>query len=443
MNRFYFTLFVVFIGSLVILLAASLQSSAATVSGEVVDEEGDPVSDITVAIKSFKGNVAPDRRHRMHRHESVFPPPQPSNTDAIGAFSIDNIVSHSVNQLTLFPEHNSEYEIRAIEMQGIAFNIHPHQISWHGGFTFGIEEETDIKDVKITVRLRMRIRGRVLAADGAPLSNARVNLNVSSRSIDGSGRGSGGGTETLDIDGGFTRYVNSPAYYIVSVTYQGQSAESQEILLEKGQRLDGLTLTLEVEQQAPKLPNFLRPRTPRQPNGVKLQAPPVPKPRDMRHRQALMKRQAEGVWAVNPANRHAYKLINSKTPEAAIAAATAQGAHLVAINDAAEQQWLLDVYGKENYWIGFTDGLKQGDKKWDNGDPITYTSWDTQKLLSAPKKLSEKDENTSKTFTVLIGVTGKWQQVRADNPVASITERAILEKKDLVIDAPTPDEETE
>ena len=173
--------------------------------------------------------------------------------------------------------------------------------------------------------------------------------------------------------------------------------------------------------------------------GGEPEVPPKPKVvkavpiRDPGRMQAMWKRRQEGVWAINPANRHAYKRIDSQTPDEALAQATAQGAHLVAINNAAEQQWLLDVYGKENYWIGFTDGLKQGDKKWDNGDPITYTSWDTQKLLSAPKESSEKDEKTSKTFTVLIGVTGKWQQVRADNPVASITEKAILEKADMII----------
>lgn len=441
MNRSHYTPFVIFIGSLTFLLVISLQSQASTVSGRVVDESGNPVPDIIVAIKSFKGNVVPDRR-RIFRHQPMFPLPQPSNTDATGAFSIDNIVSSSVNQLTLFPERDSEYEIRSIEMQGIVFNIHPHQFHWLGGFPFGIEEETDIKDVKITVRLRMRIRGQVLTADGTPLRNVRVRLGTKRRYVDG-GTGSGSGSTNLDAEGKFTKYVDSPAYYIITVGYQGQSAESQEILLEEGQRLDGLTLTLNVEQQAPKLPNFLRPRTPRQPNVVKVQPPPVPQPPDRRHRQALMKLRDEGVWAVNPANRHAYKLINCETPEAALAVATAQGAHLVAINDAAEQQWLLDVYGKENYWIGFTDGLKQGDKKWDNGDPMTYTNWDTQKLLSAPKNSPEKDENISKTFAVLIGDTGKWQQVREDNPVTSITKKAILEKKDLVIDAPTPDEETE
>lgn len=438
MNRSHCTLFVVFIGSLMILFIASPQSFAATFSGKVIDEKGNPVSDIIVAIKSFKGDTLPDR-HRMLRHQPMFPPPQPSNTDATGAFSIDNIVSPSVNQLLLFPERNSEYEIRSIEMQGIAFNIHPHQFHWHRGFPFGIEEETDIKDVKITVRLRMRIRGQVLTANGTPLRNTRVRLGTKRRYVNG-GTGSGSGTTNLDAEGRFTKYVDSPAYYTITVEYKGQSAESQEILLEEGQRLDGLTLTLEVEKQAPKLPNFLKPR---QPNVVRAQAPPVPKPHNRRHREVLMKLRTEGVWAVNPANRHAYKVINCENPEAAIDVATAQGAHLAAINDKAEQQWLLDVYGKENYWIGFTDGLNQGDKKWDNGDPMTFTNWDKQKLLSAPKESSEEGENTSKTFTVLIGDTRKWQQVRADNPVVNITKKAIMEKKDFVIDAPTPNEETE
>ena len=136
-------------------------------------------------------------------------------------------------------------------------------------------------------------------------------------------------------------------------------------------------------------------------------------------------------------------MINCETPEEALSKATEQDAHLVAINDKDEQQWLLDVYGNENYWIGFTDGMKKDDKKWDNGDPITYTNWDTQKLLAAPKNDGEQDENISKTYTALIGVTGKWQQVSDDNPVANITNKAILEKKDLVIGAPTPDDETE
>ena len=420
MNHSHFTPFVIFIGSLTFLLVISLQSQASTVSGRVVDESENPVPDITVAIKSYKGNVVPDRR-RMHMHEPMFPPPQPSNTDATGVFSVDNIVSPSVNQLTLFPERDPEYEIRSIEMQGIALNIHPHQFSWHGGFPFGIEEEIDIKDVKITVRLRMRIRGQVLAEDGTPLSNAQVNLRVSRRSTDGTSRGSSGGTRTLDIDGNFVEFINRPAHYTVSVTYQGQSAESKEILLEEGQRLDGLTLILNGEPQQHRKPNVVR--------------QPVPI-RDPKRMQAAWQRQREGVWAINPVNRHAYKRIYCQTHEEALEQATTQGAHLIAINDKAEQEWILEVFGKENYWVGTINDTKDGAKQWENGDPVTYTNWDSKQLIPESDKSVEKDEKTTIHFTVLIGVTGKWQQIREGSPVASITEKAILEKKDLIIGVP-------
>lgn len=428
MNRSHFILLAAFIGSLTFLLVISSQSFASTVSGKVVDEKGNPVPDVVVTIKSYKGNFFPGR-HGMHRHEPMFPPPQPGKTDVNGAFSIENIVSPSVNQLTLFDGRQSEYEFRGIEMQGIVFYFHPHQFHWHEGIPFGIEEETDIKDVKITVRRRMRIRGQVLAADGTPLRNARVDMRVSSRSINGSGGGSGGGTTPLDEDGNFTRYVGSAAYYTVTVTYQGQSAESPEILLEEGQRLDGLTLTLSGDPQEPPEPQVVK--------------PPAPRVHDPERWQAAWKRRQEGMWAINPANRHAYKRIYCETYEEALEQATAQGALLIAINDKEEQEWVLEVFGKENYWIGLTGSSKEDSKKWDNGDPVTHTNWDLHQLIPESKETAEKDGEISKKFTVLIGVTGKWQQVRKGSPVISIIEKAILEKADLIIDAPKPDEDAE
>ena len=420
-----------FIVCLVVFLLFSYNSNASIISGEVVDENGDPVPELMVSVRSYKGNFIPDR-HGIHGRQPVFPPPQPSNTDASGTFIIKNITAPSVNLLNLLPERNSEYEIRGIKIQGIDFNIHRHQFMMHQGFTFGIEEETDKIDVKITVQRRMYIRGQVLYEDGTPLRNVDVRIRTKRRYVNGGGGNSSGGTN-LDGEGKFTKYVDRAAYFTITIEYQGQSAQSPEILLEEGQRLDGLTLTLKGVKQAPPKPNIFRPN-----------APPAPRPQpNMELRRTISKLRREGVWAINPTNRHAYKVINCETPEEALAKAAEQDAHLVAINDKDEQQWLLDVYGNENYWIGFTDGMKKDDKKWDNGDPITYTNWDTQKLLAAPKNDGEQDENIRKTYTALIGVTGKWQQVSDDNPVANITNKAILEKKDLVIGAPTPDDETE
>ena len=180
MSRLGFTLFYVSIVSFVVMLMAAPYCSAAKFSGKIVDVEGNPVPDVQVSIDSFKGKFIPDR-HRMDMHERVFPPPEPAKSDANGDFSIDNITSHTVNALKLFGGFQSDYEFISIEMQGISLYMSHPGLMMHEGFPFGIEEETDIKDVKITVRLRMKISGQVLDADGAPLSNARVNLRVKRR----------------------------------------------------------------------------------------------------------------------------------------------------------------------------------------------------------------------------------------------------------------------
>ena len=427
MKRSYFTAFVVFVGSVALLFATALPSVAASFSGRVIDEAGQPVEGLIIALPSFAGNVPPPQHQRF---QGTFPPAQPSETDATGAFSIKNIVTPSVSRLTLFPERNSDYEIRSVEIEGITFYLDQHQQHF-GGFNFAIAPEADIKDVEITVRLRMRIRGRVLSADGTPLHNAQVNLMVKHRDIDGRGRGSGGGTRTLDADGYFVDYVDDgAAYYTVTVTYQGQTVESEEILLEEGQRMDGLVLKLGGEST--ELP---------QPERVVV-APP-PRVHDPARFEAARKREREGMWAINPDNRHAYKMIRCETREEAQERAAAQGAHLLTIGDKAEQEWLLEVFGKrENFWIGLTAGSKEGKQQWDNGEPITYTNWiSPQEAAEITKSVQGNDANPN--YVVLVGMTGKWQVARPDSPLIRMTERAILEKENFIIGAPVPEGDVE
>ena len=416
MKRSYFALFVVFVGSIVLLIATSLPSVAASFSGRVIDAAGQPVEGLIIALPSFPGNAPP---HQHQRFQGMFPPAQPSETDATGAFSITDIATPSVSRLTLFPEHNSDYEIRSVEIEGIAFYFDQHQQHF-GGLNFAIDPDTDIKNVEITVRLRMRISGRVLSADGTPLSNARVNLGVKRRNIDGRGRGSSSGTTNLDADGKFVEYVDEAAYYTVTLSYQGQTVESEEILLEEGQRLDGLVLKLGGEPEPPK------------PERVVV-APPAHDPVRF---EAARKREREGVWAINPDNRHAYKMIRCETREAAQAQAAAQDAHLVAINDKAEQEWFLEVFGKrENFWIGLINGSEEGKRQWDNGESVTYTNWISPQEAAEITK-SAQDSDVNPNYIVLVGMTGKWQVARPGSPLIRMTEKAILEKENFIIGAP-------
>ncbi|RKU21603.1 hypothetical protein C6499_21630 [Candidatus Poribacteria bacterium] len=435
MKHAYFTLILVLIGSVALLVSISLPSEAASFSGRVVDEEGQPVEGLIIALPSFPGDSPLPQGHRVQVQlpralENIFPPPRPSETDATGAFSIRNIASPSVSELKLFPERNSDYELLSIEIEGLPVYLDQRQHHF-GGLKFAIEPEADITDAEITVRLRMRIRGRVLSADGTPLHNARVNLMVKHRDIDGRGRGSGGGTRTLDADGYFVDYVDDgAAYYTVTVTYQGQTVESEEILLEEGQRIDGLVLKLAGESA--ELP---------QPERVVV-APP-PRVHDPARFEAARKREREGMWAINPDNRHAYKMIRCETREEAQERAGAQGAHLLTINDKSEQEWLLEVFGKrENFWIGLTAVSKEGKQQWDNGEPITYTNWiSPQEATEITQSVQGNDANPN--YVVLVGMTGKWQVARPGSPLIRMTERAILEKENLIIGAPESEEDVE
>ena len=131
------------------------------------------------------------------------------------------------------------------------------------------------------------------------------------------------------------------------------------------------------------------------------------------------------------------------TREEAHERAVAQEAHLLAINDAAEEQWILEVFGKqENFWIGLTLDAEETEQQWDNGEPITYTNWNSPKE-DAESAESPQTEDMRQRYTVLVGLTEKWQLTRHGSPLARLTERAILEKENLIIGAPESNSDTD
>jgi Ca2+-binding RTX toxin-like protein len=73
---------------------------------------------------------------------------------------------------------------------------------------------------------------------------------------------------------------------------------------------------------------------------------------------------------------HQYFLSQAATWEEAQAEAQRLGGNLVTINNAAEQQWLIDTFGSiERFWAGLTDKQTEGTWQWVNGEPVTYTNW--------------------------------------------------------------------
>ena len=142
-----------------------------------------------------------------------------------------------------------------------------------------------------------------------------------------------------------------------------------------------------------------------------------------------------GVWAVNPANGHGYIKMPCKGLEDAREIAAAEGAHLVAINDKAEQEWLLGLFGNHLYWIGLSDAEKEGEWIWQNGEPVTYTNWGAKH--SFPRStLSPEDKDSA----VMTFVNGQWHAVGPGDPFWRTTKMAILEKADIFDNSLTGEE---
>jgi len=74
---------------------------------------------------------------------------------------------------------------------------------------------------------------------------------------------------------------------------------------------------------------------------------------------------------------HHYIELNASSWTDAEAAAVAMGAHLVAVNSQAENDFLIATFGTQHsLWIGFQRfGPNPTDFAWTNGSAVTYTNW--------------------------------------------------------------------
>ena len=208
---------------LAIFLSFSPLTQAETFSGRVIDGSGNPVPDVTVALREY-------------RNEMV----ELSITDDDGVFSITSN-AYPVG-LNLHPRNDIPYLISMINIAGMIYypNQHPNLFD---GLVFSIVEGVDVKDVQIQVRKRTLIRGQVLNPDGTPLSNVDVRLDLSGQSINGSSTIRGMLIQ-LDAEGYFQKYVDGPGYYTFSVEYQKKIATTNEMFIIGKPEKDKLVLIL-------------------------------------------------------------------------------------------------------------------------------------------------------------------------------------------------------
>lgn len=86
--------------------------------------------------------------------------------------------------------------------------------------------------------------------------------------------------------------------------------------------------------------------------------------------------EAQAAVFTNPDTGNKYFLTEKTTWYDAQQQAVNAGGNLVTINDAAEQDWLSEVFGlSEKFWLGFTDVKQEGVFQWVSGQDVTYTNW--------------------------------------------------------------------
>ena len=105
------------------------------------------------------------------------------------------------------------------------------------------------------------------------------------------------------------------------------------------------------------------------------------------------------------------------------AQAVSLGGNLVTVNDAAENQFLVNTFGSANPWIGFTDQVVEGQFRWANGEVVTYTNW-------IP---GEPNDSGGEDYANLVdGSGGKWNDVPNDISLQGIIEIAALSNDTII-----------
>ena len=428
-----------------------------SITGRVMDTQGNIVSDMQISLQPMQlqygvffpekyrictSNDTTDEKSQTNTAKSKttsdnidnrLPPRNrlTSHLTSTGIFSFKEI-EYGPLQLFVLPEDitlselpsdirtldhfETKYEILSVKFGDMIFRKTSDQQSILSHIIFGIKPETKIDNIEITVKERTSITGRIVYADGTPLTNRNTELRIKEpqgRIVhlgDADGYTSSANIRTDDY-GNFSIYIEKLGDYSFHVKYIYLTAEAGPITIKDNTQQNDLILKL---------------------NG-KLIFPDT----TSEDQAAVDEEQIPDVWVVNPSNGHSYKLIVCEDWHDAHLKATQNGAHLISINDNAEHKWIQEIYGSGFFWIGLNDLEKEGEWKWDGGEAVTYEVWEKNELF-----LDENLTDAEKDYVVM-NLNGAWESTGPQSTVWFMTRQAILENDGLVSTIPLQSEPSE
>ena len=413
-------------------IAAEDTAEMVTFAGRVVDVEGQPMPGFVFAIQGanmYQQQVDITTRYAMSdpgvEQDSMLPPVfVPVETDEAGTFSITEgiagkvqlVVRHNIAEPPKVGTFDKKpaHAIVSIDIGGIIFYPNPgHRYSSSTGLTFSLKPGARFENVEVTVQPRTRVRAKIVFKDGTPLANAQVIAETANQDLRGLTRESSKGARRTDAEGYIAEYPKESSIFTILVTYQGLASTSETITVKAGERHE-IVLTFDSEPIAgmpvgqPPLELEIEPPGAPKTAEIPLEDLPPPAARHTHGTDINQVWNEKAVWVVNPANGHAYKQVYCGNWDEAESFAIAEEAHLVAINDEAEQKWLEGAFktdGFRHFWIGLTDVEKEGEWRWTSGEPVTYTNWASAAPFPDELDASEKD------YVTMGFLGGKWVAV--------------------------------